>query len=503
MIVPTNPISNIAVLTGVPLDSTYNNTLSFGDSSSQHAYFAGKIKYINSLATPTKKPWTFRVPWVADNLYDCNYVMYQDTTYGSKWFYGFITSIVFVNPNCTEITIELDVMQTWYFDYTLNACYVEREHTLTDNLGEHLIAEPIGTGEMVSEAPQSPDYMADQRAIVLYAQDDGVGEGTIGGLFTGLTILSAPLSGAGGGAILDLLQSLESEGKANNVVATYIMPNAFYTTGATAEVKNYVVPKQQTSLGSYTPRNKKLLSYPYNKLSVYNTQGGNHDYRYEYFSSGVCSFRLACAMGTTPEVVCIPVNYNNQPSAYDDVIVLSGWPQFSWKCDTYRTWLAINGNKVSDELMGRAVSNDASYNILDVMGDVPAPIIGNPLGSISQKARETRQALMSPNQAHGSSASNTMVAIRAKNFYFEQVHTREDYAKSIDDFFDMFGYEVDVVKVPNRTGRPSWNYVKTRGCSAAGSIPFDDIAKIKSIYDRGITFWHNNNVGDYSQNNSV
>lgn len=506
-ITPITPNGTLQILSNVPLDNSYTNTLSFGSAAAQQAYFASKAKYAVGGMTPIKMESVIRVPFVADNLYDCNYIMFQNTNFGSKWFYAFITGIEYVNPNTSYITYELDVMQTWYFDYQLNQCFVEREHTNTDEIGEHLIAEPYGEGELVSEAPQSPDYMANQRAIVLYAGDDETGEGTIGGLFTGLTIMSAPLSAAGGGAILDLLQSLQNEGKANNVVATYIMPDAFYTTGATAESKTYAVPKQQISLGNYTPRNKKLLSYPYNKMMVYNTEGQQHDYRYEYFSGGVCTFRLSCAMGVSPEVICVPISYNNQNRAYDEMITLSGWPQFSWSCDTYRTWLAINGNKISNELWGKAVSNDASYNVLDTfsaLGQTVGNLINDrTFANIGSNAHTARQALMQPNQGRGSAASNTMVAIQAKNFYFQQVHTREDYAAVLDGLFDVFGYEVDTVKTPNIIGRPCWNYVKTRNCAATGKIPFNDLAKIKSIFNNGITFWHGDYVGDYSRNNAV
>lgn len=497
------------VLAGVPMDSSYTNTRSFGSLAEQTAYFLSKTKYATDTATPCKTPWVFRVPWEADLLYDCNYVMYQNTTYGTKWFYGFITNIKFINPNCTELIIQLDVMQTWYFDYTLKSCFVEREHTLTDNIGEHLIAEPYGCGELVSETPSSPSFMSGQRAIILYAEDGGQGEGTIGGLFTGLSIMSAPLDSSGTGAVLDMLQTLEGEGKANNVVATYIMPDAFYTTGSSPVTRPFTVLKAQSTLGSYVPRNKKLLSYPYNRLSVYNGEGQTHDYRYEYFSGASCIFQLACAMGTSPEVVCIPVDYNSQSRAYDDMMTLSGWPQFSWVCDTYRTWLAINGNKLSTELLGKVVGDSTSYNIL---GGLSAGIsklskgAGIPSGvtdDLSNRINETRNAIMQPNQGRGSAANNTMVAINAKNFYFEQVHTREDYAKVIDGIFDVYGYEVDTVKVPNVTGRPCWNYVKTGRCNAVGSVPFDDLTIINHIYNKGITFWHNDNVGDYSQNNSI
>jgi hypothetical protein len=67
-------------------------------------------------------------------------------------------------------------------------------------------------------------------------------------------------------------------------------------------------------------------------------------------------------------------------------------------------------------------------------------------------------------------------------------------AKSIDDYFSMFGYQTNKVKVPNINSRPLWNYVKTNGFTMCGELSTNDISLISSIFDSGITFWKN---GDY------
>jgi hypothetical protein len=68
----------------------------------------------------------------------------------------------------------------------------------------------------------------------------------------------------------------------------------------------------------------------------------------------------------------------------------------------------------------------------------------------------------------------------------------------------MFGYKVNSLKIPNITGRTNWNYVKTVGCYLAGDIPQEDLAELKSMFDKGITFWHNPaTFCDYSQSNAI
>ena len=81
---------------------------------------------------------------------------------------------------------------------------------------------------------------------------------------------------------------------------------------------------------------------------------------------------------------------------------------------------------------------------------------------------------------------------------------RQEYARCIDDYFSMFGYKTNRVKIPNITGRTNWNYVKTLGCNIIGDVPQGDMQEIKSIFNNGVTLWHNpSTFMDYSQNNAI
>lgn len=87
-------------------------------------------------------------------------------------------------------------------------------------------------------------------------------------------------------------------------------------------------------------------------------------------------------------------------------------------------------------------------------------------------------------------------------FIFYQMCIKEEYAKIIDNFFSMFGYKINEVKIPNITGRPNWNFVKTIDCNITGNFPQNDIQTLKNMFNNGVTFWHNPNTFlDYSQNN--
>lgn len=528
-IIVIQPQNKVMLCTNVPFDSTYTHTTLFGSASAQLSYFMGKAKYTWDNLTPSRFPNEIKLPISAMEAYNCNYLCFQNTNFSSKWFYCFVEKVEYENPTLTKITVSLDVFQTWQFDFTVGTSYVLREHPLTDNYGEHTIGEPLETGEFVDEAATGTGHFSTYRAVVEYAGSgssgggggDGgdtggednehgpgwetgtraaraSGQGTVGGTFSGLNYLSATLSGAGGGAILDLLDSLNGSGKIDQIGSTYLMPDDFYTTGESAVKYTVRVGRQIESLGSYTPRNKKLLSYPYNMLCVSNSMGQINSYKYEYFGgSGDVNFTVACAMGSSPDVILYPNIYNGKFENFEETLSLSGFPQFAYIIDTYRNWVAQRGGSYGINQLAGITSNFMGG--FGTGSPVDAVLRGLHAGAgMSEWAEKSKM----PNSVGGAGASNTMVGIRKKDFYFYQHHLREDYAKAFDDYFDRFGYQTNRLKVPNLTGRPTYNYVQLAEADIHGNVPLGDINIIKDAFSRGITFWHGSaRVGDYSVKN--
>jgi hypothetical protein len=78
----------------------------------------------------------------------------------------------------------------------------------------------------------------------------------------------------------------------------------------------------------------------------------------------------------------------------------------------------------------------------------------------------------------------------------------DEYRKKLSDFFKMYGYKVNELKVPNLHTREHFNYVQTAGANLTGNIPNRDLDRLKNIFDNGITLWHGDYVLDYSKANS-
>lgn len=85
---------------------------------------------------------------------------------------------------------------------------------------------------------------------------------------------------------------------------------------------------------------------------------------------------------------------------------------------------------------------------------------------------------------------------------FSRYNIKSQFAQRIDKYFDQFGYLTNTLKIPNINNRPNWNYVKLAGANIIGDVPETDLQEIKSLFNEGITLWHNSATFlDYSQNN--
>lgn len=149
------PNSTIYLLKNVPFDRSYNHTVKWANASTQLNTLKASPFLQYSLTEQSYQRWKrdyIRVAMKCDLLYDCNYLIFQNSAYGNKWFYAFLDEPEYVNDNCSEIHYTIDVMQTWMFDIEVPPCFVEREHAISDTIGSNVVPENIGLGEYVTNS---------------------------------------------------------------------------------------------------------------------------------------------------------------------------------------------------------------------------------------------------------------------------------------------------------------------------------------------------------------
>ena len=151
-------------------------------------------------------------------------------------------------------------------------------------------------------------------------------------------------------------------------------------------------------------------------------------------------------------------------------------------------------------------------------GDVP--LIGNIISAVTGAAAGAASGYYKPaveamvvNHSYaergsivkGSMAPNAVFAADGCTTFkaYKQCIDRP-HAKSIDDFFTMFGYKVNRVDRPNMNIRPYWTYIKTVGCIVNGEMPADYMRMIESRFNAGVRFWKDiTQVGNFTLNNAA
>lgn len=500
------PNTTIRMLKSVPLDITYRNTIYFAYVENQTSYFSGKTKYVFANQSYQRvNNGKLRIAQKADNLYDCNYLMFQNTSFGNKWFYAFVTAVEYVNNETSEITFEIDVMQTWHFDYDVNMSFVEREMAVSDKIGENLVPENLELGDYVYQDLGLTSLFTLYQIVVAATFDtnfDDAQGGIYGGVFSGLkyNVFATWQSAA------EFIEQATTNNKADGIVSIFMLPIAFCYDyqKQIPEVFDIERDKHLSDIDGYKPKNNKLFTFPYNMLYVTNNEGGAANYPFEYFSTDKCNFNVSGAMCCTPECMLVPLNYKGVDKNYNEKLLVGNFPQCAYTVDTFKAWVAQNQNQLAigaiNAVGQTAVGAATMYATGGLLG------AGQTLGGIQQigsMLATIGDKSTLPPQARGGGGSIINMANEIKGFQFYYAFIRREFAEIIDNYFNVYGYATHRVKVPNRVIRPHWNYVKTVNVSLTGSVPADDMARLRSIYDNGVTFWRNGNeVGDYSLDNS-
>ena len=530
------PQTNIRLLSNCPCDPDYTNTIHWYDRASQSAYFASLTKYnLNSYTYQRYAKNKLRVNILADNLYDVNYMMFQNSAFGNKWIYAFVTNVEWLNNVTTEITYEIDDMQTWYMDYTLQKCFVERQHSTTDEIGDNILPENVELGEYVFNNYASiSEYNVDGTSTKINPNDlvtvvavidvDNDEELSADGamferVYTGakLWVYDNSISG-----VEDAINAKLDEFKKrpDAVVSIYTAPRqavnwVIANNGSCVNdhvgVSNNPYPvtfdkiTSNALIDGYKPRNNKMYTYPYNFLNIDNGKGDSMTLRYEFFNTVKAlqpQVNVYFNLLAPANVVLQPRNYKGvEASIHNESLTLDNYPLCCWSIDSWQAWFSQNALPYAGSAVG--VVGTAGLSALGMVSG--AAVVGAGAAAIGMALNGGYRAAIGAEITKGNfNGGNTSVANNIQSFFVGRMSVAENYARVIDDYFTRYGYAQKRVMTPVRDARARWTYIKTIGCTISGTIPADSEKKIQSIYDKGITFWINpSEVGNFDLNNPV
>lgn len=517
------PNTNLRLLK-VPIELDNKNQLTFTSLQNQYNYFNGLPKLEKDGFSYQRKDSIIRFPAHIDSILEYNYVMYQNSNYSNKWFYAFITDMQYISNGMTAITIKTDVYQTWFNDLTYKPCFVEREHVNNDSVGLHTIPENLETGDYISCKLQPSFYENPDTCFVVattYQFTSGYSffnqELPIGLYYYGLTTLQG---------VQDVVKLHDQAGKGEAINSVFVTLKSFFSswysaTGIDGQLSATVRFDYSTELtvtkvnylgNNYTPKNKKLLTFPYSFLQVSNHSGQVINYKWENFNLlnvGTTNIGFSIKGTITPggSMKAFPINYNNMLNNYDDNIVVGKFPIGAYSNDVYTNWLRQNGLNVGLNILSSGLQIASGIGLMTTgAGAVTGGgAVASGLMGIANTMTNVYEHSLIPDSVSGNTCCGDVnFTLGLTNLEFKRMSIKNEYAKVIDDYFSMFGYKVNTVKVPNRTGRTNWNYVKTIDCNIEGHIPQNDLQEIKNMFNTGVTLWHNPSTFlNYNATNSI
>lgn len=286
---------------------------------------------------------------------------------------------------------------------------------------------------------------------------------------------------------------------------------------------------------TFTPHNNKTLTYPYCYLLTTNNAGGAIDYHYENFT-GNPVFNIFGALSANTSYALMPNNSITSagPEYGMGTEVLQGamLPTLSWDSDYYLNWVAQNKGmndlakgEAFDQLLWGSIGDFATSLVGFGIGELDPniydalPYAGNRAASNLpsramnyhytkarvEEANKVAQAV--PNTVKGNLGAGDLSFSFASidvGFKFYKYEVRIEIARKVDRYFDMFGYRVNEIKVPNTKSRRYWNYLETEKVNLEGNIPQEALMELKQIYNAGITIWHDpSNFLNYDLVNSI
>lgn len=535
--------SEIIICNNIKLDKDYLNVLDYSESDMLALCRANAVAYATDYSF-IRESGSILVDFTYSDCLQSNYMAYQNKDYSNKWFFAFIDKVEYNSDKSTRIYFTIDAWSTFYDNWNSNRVFIKKEHVSDDTFGLHTIPEGLETGEYVNAENKTSTTIGEDISICVATSKSIDAQKNVNtprgklvnGIFQGLEFaifsdypdysgikkketavyqyiyLFEHTTGASGNDIVDIFMIPTSLIGGNYTEETYQFDSGTlpykvkFLTDSNSEIllENYLLKDNKILAGNFTPKNKKLLCFPYRYILASNGTGQDVIYNWEDFihdNQDYISFKTRGDLTPNGSIKCIPINYKGINENLAEAINVSKYPTCSWIYDAYTNWLTQN-NVNSALSVYKSIGKIATAPMTGNIGN-----IGEGVNDIINVAMEQYQHQFEPNQAKGNINSGDInFTLTKNNIQFYKMSIKEEYARVLDGIFNRFGYQVNTIKNPNITGRPYWNFVQVANGekTASGNVPKMYLDEINDMFVKGVTIWHNHaNMGDFSLDNSL
>ena len=627
-ILPTN---RVRLIKNVPFSVNYQDVVLFDNATAQQNYF-NSLPYIEfDNITYTRHNGQIKVNANRETLLDYNYMYFQNSNYGTKIFYAFITDVIYINPNTSLIKFVIDEWQTWYFDLTFRPTFIERKHCRRWNADGTPVVNTVpegldyGTEYIVKDHGQ---YNNDLYWVCFVTSLETSENDNRNDVPNPLSLFYLPIYHTSSRIITDsyvqlvsnrphlttpkaLLNSFrDSEVLVNKLVSCYICEEPpFSYTYQISDNSIIITPSDVTDVDVYTYQlpgyvityrgtgmlnepvrsfNKygnlrnyvtesKLLMYPYSYVQLLDGQGNNFIIKPEYITSSDIQIATFTSNSTANKIAHIVQNYrylsnvglsncrwelqngiiNSSPNTLTIVDDYSS-AYLQGNANTIETNIAnvqlqaktnntiaqnnmnanlasVNAQTVGNMLTGAINGGISGATMAGGIGAVPGAIGGAITNGVAGLANYTSSYIQGRNYVENTELQGNVteektiasamakiedaenvadnVSLQGGDVFFTYQNKYNgyclvykqispEYINILEDYFQKYGYKVNIIETPNLHTRQSWDYIRTVGCNVIGSINADSLEKIRTIFNNGVTIWHTTDVGNYNLSNN-
>jgi hypothetical protein len=280
-------------------------------------------------------------------------------------------------------------------------------------------------------------------------------------------------------------------------------------------------------LGYNTVTESKLMMYPYCVLMLDDFKGSRSTFRNEYIEDTNLTLTVKGSLGTSNKTTYGIQAYNKDPNmtyssnVNDETALINNNPNdVAILDDNLGAFLQGHRNTIANQKQqilwsgGTQLAGNTLGAIASIASKNPAGAVGSSIGALGG-AKQTQLAIAGIN-AKQEDINNTPPQLMKmgsntsydfgngyNGLYVIKKQIKPEYIQKLTDYFNMYGYKLNDVKIPNFHTRASWNYVQTEGCVIRASINNDDLEDLKACFDNGITLWHVDDIGNYTLSNGV
>ena len=263
----------------------------------------------------------------------------------------------------------------------------------------------------------------------------------------------------------------------------------------------------------------KLLCAPYRYSLLTDWRSSPVILKNEYMPTDKIEINYSLALSHNAPMRFWVKDYKRDPEGRNSCVSQLIAPEFPVINDAYSAYMLENKNTIQTNITNAMITGAAGVVSGAVSGGVMGGAGGAALGAISGLASgvlNVTAQIRSENAKQNdlkavpdTIISNTDSAfnIADKNdvltFYRMAICCENE--EIIANIFNMSGYKVNRLDIPNTRSRTRFNYIQTLGANITGAISQNYLIQLKEIFNAGITIWHYHaehfNMLDYSYEN--